>query len=374
MKKTCCILLALVLALCLSVSFAEDVIKIGVCGPLTDSYAIYGTATVVGAKIAAEEINAMGGLQFQVLERDDKGDGELAVNGYYAMLDEGAMCMLGTVTSGACMAVASVAYEDRTFMLTPTASNDLVIEGNDNVFQVCFRDSAQGSASATYIAENMPGKKVGIIYNNALDYSIGIRATFKTTAEELGLEIVAESAFSNDKDADFSVQIGKMKEAGAEIVFLPIYYTPAAKILIQSKDVDYAPTFFGVDGMDGILTLEGFDTTLAEGVMLLSPFSASAEDEATQSFVKKYEALTGEVPNQFAADAYDGMYILKAAMEMAGITADTDPTDACEKLIAVMPQLEITGITGTMHWDESGAVTKSPMAVVIQDGVYVLAK
>lgn len=374
MKKISCALLALVLALTLSVSLAEDVIKIGVCGPLTGPYAIYGNATVNGAKIAAEEINALGGIQFEVLERDDQGDGEKAVAGYNAMLDEGAMCMLGTVTSGACMAVASVAYEDRIFMLTPTASNDLVIEDNDNVFQVCFRDSAQGSASATYIAEHMPGKKVGIIYNNALDYSIGIRATFKSTAAELGVEIVADSAFSSDQDADFSVQVAKMKEAGAEIVFLPIYYTPAAKIMIQSKAVDFSPVFFGVDGMDGILALEGFDTALAEGVMLLSPFSADAEDDLTKNFVSKYVDNFGEIPNQFAADGYDGMYALKAAFEAAGITADTTPEDACELLIPSMQQIEITGVTGTMHWDENGAVTKSPIAVVIENGAYVLAK
>ena len=310
MKKMVTMLLALMMAVSFILpAMAEDTIKIGLSGPLTGPYAIYGNACVRAAKIAVEEINALGGVQFEFMDEDDEGDGEKAVNAYNAMLDKGAQIMLSTVTSGACIAVAAEAYNDRVFMLTPSASADLVIEGKDNVFQVCFKDSAQGSASAQYIFDHQLGTKIGIIYNNAIDYSIGIRDTFKTKAEELGLEIVAESAFSDDSNADFSVQVAAMKDAGAEVVFLPIYYTPASLILNQAKTmVDYAPLFFGVDGMDGILGLEGFDTSLAEGVMLLTPFSADAEDEKTKAFVGKYQELYGEVPNQFAADTYDGMY------------------------------------------------------------------
>lgn len=372
MKKMVTMLLALMMAVSFILpAMAEDTIKIGLSGPLTGPYAIYGNACVRAAKIAVEEINALGGVQFEFMAEDDEGDGEKAVNAYNAMLDKGAQIMLSTVTSGACIAVAAEAYNDRVFMLTPSASNDLVIEGKDNVFQVCFKDSAQGSASAQYIFDHQLGTKIGIIYNNAIDYSIGIRDTFKSKAEELGLEIVAESAFSDDSNADFSVQVAAMKDAGAEVVFLPIYYTPASMILTQAKAVDYAPLFFGVDGMDGILGLEGFDTSLAEGVMLLTPFSADAEDEKTKAFVGKYEELYGEVPNQFAADTYDGMYALYQAVVNTGITADTTPEDACELLIAEFPNLEVEGLTGTMHWDSTGAVNKTPTAVVIKDGVYV---
>lgn len=372
MKKMVTMLLALMMAVSFILpAMAEDTIKIGLSGPLTGPYAIYGNACVRAAKIAVEEINALGGVQFEFMDEDDEGDGEKAVNAYNAMLDKGAQIMLSTVTSGACIAVAAEAYNDRVFMLTPSASADLVIEGKDNVFQVCFKDSAQGSASAQYIFDHQLGTKIGIIYNNAIDYSIGIRDTFKTKAEELGLEIVAESAFSDDSNADFSVQVAAMKDAGAEVVFLPIYYTPASMILTQAKAVDYAPLFFGVDGMDGILGLEGFDTSLAEGVMLLTPFSADAEDEKTQAFVAKYQELYGEVPNQFAADTYDGMYALYQAVVNTGITADTTPEDACELLIAEFPNLEVEGLTGTMHWDATGAVNKTPTAVVIKDGVYV---
>ena len=372
MKKMVSMLLALVLAVGIALpAMAEDTIQIGMIGPMTGPYAIYGNAAVNGAKIAADEINALGGLQFEIVAQDDEGDGEKGVNAYNNLMDGGAMVILGTVTSGSCIAVSAVAYEERVFMLTPSASADLVIDGKDNMFQVCFTDSAQGSASAEYIAQNGLGTKIGIIYNNAIDYSIGICETFKAKAAELGLEIVAESAFSDDSNADFSVQVAAMKDAGADVVFLPIYYTPASMILTQANAVGYAPLFFGVDGMDGILGLEGFDTSLAEGVMLLTPFSADAEDEMTQSFVGKYQELYGEIPNQFAADAYDGMYALYQAMLNTGITAQTSYEEACELLIAEFPNLEISGLTGVMRWDSTGAVNKTPTAVVIEDGVYV---
>ena len=371
MKKVLVIALALAMMMTACLAFAEEAVKVGVIGPLTGANAQYGLAVQRGAQIAAEEINAQGGLQLEILAEDDQADGELAVNAYNKLLDDGVNVLLATVTSGSCIAVSDIAYEERVFMLTPSGSADVITEGKDNVYRVCFKDSAQGTASAQYIADHGLATKIGIIYNNALDYSMGIYQSFVAKANELGLEIVAESAFSDDTNADFSVQISQMQEAGAELVFLPIYYTPASMILQQANAVDYAPIFFGVDGMDGILGVEGFDTSLAEGVMLLTPFSADAQDELTKNFVTTYMDLYGETPNQFAADAYDCVYALAAAMQASGVTAETSPEDACEMMIAAMQTVEITGLTGTMHWDATGEVDKTPTAVVIQDGVYV---
>ena len=258
-------------------------------------------------------------------------------------------------------------------MLTPSGSADAITVGKDNIYRVCFKDSAQGLASAQYIVDNKLATKVGVIYNNALDYSIGIYNSFKTKAAELGLEIVAEAAFSDDTNADFSVQIAKMQEAGAELVFLPIYYTPASLILAQCASVGYAPVFFGVDGMDGILTLEGFDTSLAEGVMLLTPFAADAQDEATQNFVSTYVEKYGEVPNQFAADAYDCIYALYQAFTASGMSTSDSAADICEAMIAQFSTMSFSGLTGAdMTWTD-GMVDKAPAAVVIKDGVYVAA-
>ena len=189
-------------------------------------------------------------------------------------------------------------------MLTPSASSVDVTADKDNVYQVCFTDPAQGTASAEYIAAHKLASKVAVIYNNADAYSTGIYQTFDAKAKELGLEIVAVSTFT-DETTDFSVQVTAAKEAGAELVFLPIYYTPASMILKQADTMGFKPTFFGVDGMDGILTMPGFDASLAEGVMLLTPFNAGSTDERTAAFVKKYQPPLA-VRTSLASPSQDG--------------------------------------------------------------------
>ena len=348
--------------------------KIGTIGPLTGDAAIYGQAVANGAKIAVDEINASdSAIKFELQSQDDVADGETSVNAYNKLMDWGMQLLAGPTTTGAAQAVSAVANTDRTFMLTPSASSTDVIDGKDNVFQVCFNDPNQGTGSADYMAENMPDAKIAIIYRNDDAYSQGIHDTFVTEAAAKGLNVVYEGTFTKDTATDFSVQLTGAQSAGADLVFLPIYYQPASVILNQANAMGYAPTFFGVDGMDGILTMEGFDTSLAEGVMLLTPFSPDAQDERTQNFVKSYQEAFGDTPNQFAADAYDAVYILKAALEAAECTPDMSSTDICEAVVAVMPTLSVDGLTGAgMTWDASGAVSKDPMAVVIENGTYVL--
>ena len=348
--------------------------KLGTIGPLTGDAAIYGQAVANGAKIAVDEINASdSAIKFEFQSEDDVADGETSVNAYNTLMDWGMQVMVGPTTTGASIAVAAKAAEERTFMLTPSASSTDVIAPGDNVFQVCFTDPNQGIASADYMAANMAGAKIAVIYRNDDAYSQGIRDTFVSQAKANSLEVVYEGTFTADTATDFSVQLTAAQAAGADTVFLPIYYQPASVILTQAAAMNYAPTFFGVDGMDGILTMEGFDTALAEGVMLLTPFSADATDERTQNFVKAYQAAYGEIPNQFAADAYDGVYIVKAALEAAGCTGDMSSADICEALVGVMSSISVDGLTGQgMTWSANGEVSKAPMAVVIENGTYVL--
>ena len=374
MKKTfVAMLLAVVMALTMvSGALAEETaaIKVGLIGPMTGDAASYGVSVAQGAELAVGEVNALGGVQLELNVQDDEHDPEMSVNAYNTLWDWGAQMIIGTVTTSPCIAVAAEAYNDRMFMLTPSASSTDVIADKDNVYQICFTDPAQGSASAQYIAEHGLATKVAVIYNNADAYSTGIYQTFEAEAAELGLEVVAVATFTNET-TDFSVQLTQAREAGAELVFLPIYYTPASMILQQAANMEFKPIFFGVDGMDGILNIEGFDTSLAEGVMLLTPFSADATDELTVNFVTNYEAAYGATPDQFAADAYDAVYTIYAAINAAGITADTPTEECCDLLIEAMQGLEIEGVTGTMTWDATGAVTKTPTAVRIENGVYV---
>ena len=352
----------------------EGTIQIGGIGPLTGSAAVYGLATKQGAEIAIEEINALGGLQFSLNSQDDEGDIEKAVNAYGKLKDDGAKIIYGCTTTNPCVAVAAETYNDRYFQLTPSASSTDVTAGKDNVFQVCFTDPNQGITAANYIKDNNLGTKVAVIYNNGDAYSTGIYNSFQATAKEIGLEVVTVQTFPDDTNTDFNVQLSAAKDAGADLVFMPIYYTPASLILSQAKSMGYEPTFFGCDGMDGILDLEGFDVSLAEGLMLMTPFNAWGEDERTKTFVSEYEAAYGGIPNQFAADGYDCMYAIYEACTAAGVTADMSAEEICEALIAQFTSgdFSVDGLTGTgMTWSANGEVSKAPVVVKVEGGVYV---
>ena len=360
---------------------AGGAIKIGGSGPLTGGAAQYGIAVRNAAEIAVEEINAKGGLQFELKFEDVAHDPEKAVTSYGALKDWGMQVSLETVTSSPGAAVAPSYAEDQIFAITPSGSSPAVIyrdsdnqtDAYGNIFQMCFQDPQMGVASAEYIAAHPDlGSKVAVIYKNDDNYSKGIRDTFVAKAAEVNLNVVSEGNFDDSNAQDVKVQLEQAKAGGADIVFLPIYYDPASLILKQANAMEYAPVFFGVDGMDGILSLEGFDTNLAEGVYLLTPFSADSTEEQTVNFVKAYQDKFGEVPNQFAADAYDCVYAIAQACENAGVTADMSAEDICAAMVEQFTTMKFTGLTGTdMTWSADGVVAKDPKAVVIQGGKYV---
>jgi len=354
-----------------------DKYYIGGIGPTTGATAIYGTAVKNGAQIAVDEINAAGGINGAQIEynfQDDESDTEKAVNAYNTLKDWGMQMLVGTTTTAPCIAVAGKTASDNVFQITPSASSpDVLSSGNGNVFQVCFTDPNQGVASAQYIAENKLATKIGIIYDSSDVYSSGIEEKFEAEAKTQGLNIVSKAAFTADSKTDFGTQLQKAKDAGADLLFLPIYYQEASIILKQADTMGYKPKFFGVDGMDGILTVENFDTKLAEDVMLLTPFAADAKDKTVQNFVKTYKEKYEDTPNQFAADSYDAVYALKAAIEESKATTDMSASDMCDALKGAMTKIKMQGLTGGkdgLTWNESGEVTKSPKAVIIKNGAY----
>ena len=359
-------------------------IKIGGIGPLTGGTQIYGNAVKNGAEIAVEEINAKGGLQFELKFEDDENDPEKATNAYNTLKDWGMQISLGAVTTQPCIAVSSLTNEDHMFALTPSGSSTDIIGGQpdadgnvtiprkDNMFQMCFTDPNQGTKAAEYINQQKLGSKIAIIYDMSDAYSSGIYEKFAKEAENQPFEIVAAEAFTADNKTDFSVQLQKAKDAGADMVFLPIYYQESALILTQAAAMGYAPKWFSCDGMDGILGgVDNFDVSLTEGVMLLTPFAADATDDLTQSFVTKYKEKYGDTPNQFAADSYDAIYVIKAAIEKSGVTPDMSVSDICDGMKAAMTEITVDGLTGNgMTWTADGEANKAPKAVVIENGAY----
>lgn len=333
-------------------SKTADAFKVGVSGPLSGDAAVYGNAVKNAAELAVEEVNAKGGVQIELNVQDDEANPEKSPNAYSTLKDWGMQIGLGTVTSGAGAAVSQSYADDQTFALTPSSSSPAVIYKDDaytqsygTVFQMCFTDPNQGLASADYMKTHKDlGSKIAVIYKDDDPYSRGIYQKFIDQAKKDGLNVVSEKSFTGNA-TDFSTQLQDAQKNGADLIFLPIYYQPASLILKKAKDMNYKPTFFGVDGMDGILTLEGFDKSLAEGVYLLTPFSA---------------------------DAYDCIYAIHTALTEGKATTDMSNADLAELLKKQFTTMKFDGITGTsVTWNENGEVSKSPKAVIIKDGVYV---
>lgn len=385
--KLACLLLALAMVLGMTACASKEAVGntntetpendsssvlLGLIGPMTGDYANYGTSVRNGAQIAVNEINAAGGVNgytFTLSAQDSQGDPDSAVSAYGKLMDDGMDVSIGCVLSGEAQSVITTARDDDLLIVTPSSSAKACIEGNEKAFRVCFNDPAQGAASADYIADNNLATKVAVFYQSDIDYSDGLYETFKAQAEVRGLEIVEEQTFTLDSNTDFSTQINAIKASGCELVFLPIYAAEASTFLDQAQGKLDGMVYFGCDGLDGIQTKVS-DLSMIEGLMMLTPFAADATDEKTQAFVAKYGELHNTIPDQFAADGYDAVYIVKAVMEATGKTpADADFSAA---LVEAMYTVSVDGLTGTMTWDESREPNKAAKAMVFKDGVAVL--
>ena len=352
-------------------SYTGTPIKVGGIGPITGAAATYGNAVKNAEELAVKEINAANGSDvFDWKFEDDEHDAEKSVNAYNSLKDWGMQVLIGTTTSAPCIAVVEKTHADNMFQITPSGTAVECVQ-YDNAYRMCFSDPTQGTESAKYIGENGMAQKVAVIYDSSDVYSTGIYEAFAAEAENQPFDIVSVEAFTADAKTDFSVQVQKSKDAGADLLFMPFYYTEASLVLAECNKQGYEPTFFGCDGMDGILGVENFDTALAEGLTFLAPFVAKSEDEQVQSFVSKYEAAYSETPNQFAADAYDCVYVVKAAIEAAGATPDMSVSDLCDAMKEAMASVSYSGITGKdITWGEDGEPNKAPLVVKVVDGEY----
>lgn len=344
----------------------KEVIKIGGIGPLSGSYANYGISVSNGAKLAVAEINAAGGIngkQIVLDYQDSQGDPESAVSAYGKLMDWGMDVSLGGVFSGENSSIVAAAKDDDILLLTPSGSADNSIAGNDKAFRICFYDSYQGVAAANYVKDNNMATEVGILYESDYDYSVGLYDSFVKECGEIGLTVKETQTFTTTTNTDFTTQIDALVASGVKLVFLPIYAEEASTFLTQAKgkfaDDVY---FFGADGLDGILGKVSQDVSIANNVLMLTPFAADDPSENVQSFVSAYKAEYNETPDQFAADGYDAIYTIKAVMEKTGSTSG-------KKLAEAMVELEIQGVTGNMTWNADGNTNKNASAIVYNDGV-----
>ena len=379
MKKFFCMMMAVLMVLAMTACGGEtpptpsqdetETIRIGGIGPLSGGYANYGFSVKNGAQLAVDEINAAGGINGKQVElsfQDSQADPESAVNAYGKLMDWGMQVSLGGVLSGETASIVAAAREDNIMLITPSGSADKCIDGNSRAFRVCFYDSFQGAAAAQYIKNNNMVDTVGILYQSDIDYSVGLYNAFVEECGKSGITIAETQTFTDATKTDFSTQINALVNSGVKLVFIPFYAEEASTFLTQARgkfaDDVY---FFGADGLDGILGKVEQDPTIANNVLMLTPFAADDPAENVQAFVKAYQAAYNATPDQFAADAYDAVYVIKAAVEKAG-TTDGDA------MAAAMTSLEVTGVTGTMTWNADGNTNKNASAILYYDGVGTL--
>jgi branched-chain amino acid transport system substrate-binding protein len=339
---------------------------IGGIGPLTGGAASYGTSVKQGAVIALTEINDAGGvkvgdkkIKLELNFMDDEATAEKAVTSFNSLMDDGADAIMGTVTSGAGMGIIELTKDEGILMLTPSGSAAGLTQ-YDNAFRLCFTDPLQGVTMANF-AKDQGYTKIAIIYNNADEYSTGMMQAFTDQVATNGGEIVASESFVTD-DVDFNTQLTAIKATDAQAIFVPAYYNDAAYITTQAADLGLNLPFLGGDGWDGVIA-QTVDPTVLEGAIFLSPFLATDTNAAIQSFVTKYNEEYSATPDQFAADGYDSIYVIAAAMEKAGSTKSED-------LIAAMTQINVSGLTGDMSFNADGEPNKGAKFIEIKGGQY----
>ncbi len=351
------------------------VLKIGCMGPITGENASYGTSVRNGAQIAVDEINAAGGVNGMTLElvfADDEASPEKAKNAFSSLMDEGIDVMLGATTTDATIALGELTQQENMLQVTPSGSGQDCTK-YDNAFRICFTDPLQGTTMAEYIYNTMKKTKVAIIYDNSNDYSKGITEAFQQKFTELGGQIVPDAQSFGKDDVDFTAQLNNIKNSDAEAIFIPAYYQKVSAILQQADKAGLDLPFFGCDGWDGVLNQLGDDKALAEGAIFLTPFAANDPDEAVQKFVKAYQdANDGATPDQFAADAYDGVYVIVEALKKANVTDSTKIDN--DALIQAMTQISVKGLTGDMTFDASGEPNKSAKIIEVVNGEYTVRK
>lgn len=355
-----------------------DTIKIALITNTTGDYAMYGVPVHNGASIYFNEINEAGGIngkKLEVLEYDDKADGVESVNAFNLAMEKGITAVLGSVLTGATIALADATYEFKMPQITASATADGVTkidpdkadsEIRTNVFRSCFIDPFQGTKMAQYAVEKSGAKTAAIFYQSGSDYSDGLMQAFVAEAEKQGLQIVDTEAFA-EGDKDFKAQMTNIAAKNPDIVFMPIYYGEAGLAITALRAAGCKAQVLGGDGFSSVKEYASAEDL--EGTVYCSGYAPGTADVA--DFEAKYKNVYGEeVPNMFAPLAYDAamllVYGLNAA-ESQGLTAGTEEYKAavCD---AIRNMKDVKGITGTYSFDQFNNPIKSAAIISLSGG------
>lgn len=383
MKKV----LALVLVACMAAAmFAgcggksdSDTIKVGMLGPYTGDYAVYGLAVRNGAQLYIDQLNEQGGVngkQIEVIAYDNKGDSAEAVTAFNKLVDEGITALIGDVLTGNTIAVVAEANPINMPMITASATAAEVTYNKDtntvysNVFRTCYIDPFQGEKMAQYAAEVLGAKSAAVICQTGNDYSEGLADAFRQKCAELGVAVVADEGYSKG-DVDFKSQLTNIAAAAPDVVFCPNYYQDDGLIVTQAREVGLTAAFLGGDGWAGVK-----DYASAED--LANCFYCSAYAPGSSDAVKAFEAAYTEkygadTLNMFAATGYDAAMVLCAALAKAEATGEQPASDAYKQ--AVIDGIKSEGVTvkgvtseAGYTFDEYNNPVKDAVIMTIENG------
>ncbi|WP_324824402.1 ABC transporter substrate-binding protein [Sinanaerobacter sp. ZZT-01] len=348
---------------------STDAIKVGLNYELSGDVATYGQSSVDGIKMAVEEINAAGGVlgkQIELVEVDNKSDASEVVSvATKLMSQENVVAVIGPATSGNYKAQEPIATQYGIPILSGSATADDVTVGKDGVkdyvFRLCFSDSFQGTAMATYAKDNLEATKAVIIKDSSSDYAAGLADNFRATFEKNGGKIVTEEAYAQ-KEKDFNAILTKIKKESYDVIFLPGYYQEAGLIIKQARDLGITAPILGADGFDSPKLKDLAGTAALNDVYYSNHYSSLDKDPAVAAFIGAFNKKYNKEPDAFNALGYDCGKFIADAITRAG---EANP----EKIKEALASTEnFSGVTGSFSIDENHNPVKSIVVIKLTDG------
>ena len=344
-------------------SSSGDTVAIGAVFPLSGQVAFYGTESRDGALLAIEQTNAAGGLlgkKLTLLAEDDEGDGAKSVNAFTKLTTRDKVSfVIGSSTSGATMAMTSLAQQNKIILISPSATNIDVTKAGDYIFRACFIDPFQGVVGADFAYDTLKSRRGAILYDAGADYNTGLAAAFRQEFKNVGGQIVADEAYQTG-DVDFNAQVTRIRAANPDVVYLPNYYNDVALQAKQLRAQGVNCALVGGDGWDSLIDNAGDE---ALNGFWSAGFAADTTDPKGVAFVKAYQARFNKSASQFAALGYDTMMLVIDGIKAAG-TFDTS------KVKDAMAKLNGSYVTGNIRFDSDRNPIKGAaiLEIVRKDG------